>query len=640
MKKVLSTFGAMLCCAYFVSYAQALQPRVLDVRPSSEGRTVSIEESQLPGLRPLMPRFFWTPEGELTKTGQINETPRYTLPEPEGPGVVYGQSVSRNEFGGDTWVFPSPDSSRLLVYRKDESRVTEFPLLDITTRTGSLKSIRYPMNGMASEHIDLCVCDTLGHVLNTLAVSDFTEERYLTNPSWSPDGKYIIVQVLDRAQHNMHMNCYLSEDGSFVRTILFEADDRWTEPLDPVIFLTDDVFIYRTDCRDGWRNLYLCNLQGGVRRLTCTDADVQFVAYGDSRLFYTSAEVSPVENHLFAMPLKQGKTLEKWRAGKSVRLTSERGWHNISLSPDHSRFIDSWTSFDNPGRTVVRSSKDGSVLEDLATAKDMTQGVAQPEIEFGTVPSADGVFDNYYRFFKPCGFDPTKKYPLIVYVYGGPHSQMVQDKWLGNIRLWELAMAQRGYAVYVQDNRGTQRRGEEYEKAINGYCGQRELEDQMAGLESLLERNPWIDRDRIGVHGWSYGGFMALTMTTAYPDIFKVAVAGGPVIDWKWYEIMYGERYMDTEETNPDGFETTSLIGKVCSLKKAKDAGQPVKILICQGAIDDTVVWEHSLSFTQKCIEYGVPLDYFPYPLSKHNMAGKSRIHLYEKITDYFMTNL
>ena len=205
---------------------------------------------------------------------------------------------------------------------------------------------------------------------------------------------------------------------------------------------------------------------------------------------------------------------------------------------------------------------------------------------------------------------------------------MVTGSWLGGVRMWEMLMAQRGYAVYVQDNRGTQNRGAAFEKAINRACGQAEMADQIAGLERLLEANPWIDRERIGVHGWSYGGFMTISLMTSYPEIFKVGVAGGPVIDWKWYEVMYGERYMDTPETNPEGFEKTSLMGKADKLKG--------KLLICQGAIDNTVVWQHSLSFVQECIEKGVQLDYFPYPRSEHNVFGRWRIHLMDKVTDYF----
>ncbi|MBQ1205110.1 MAG: S9 family peptidase [Alistipes sp.] len=204
---------------------------------------------------------------------------------------------------------------------------------------------------------------------------------------------------------------------------------------------------------------------------------------------------------------------------------------------------------------------------------------------------------------------------------------MVKNTFQGQLRRWEMYMAQRGYVVFVMDNRGTSNRGLEFEQAIHRQCGKAEMADQIAGLEWLLS-HPWCDRDRVGVHGWSYGGFMTISLMTNYPDLFKVGVAGGPVIDWKWYEVMYGERYMETPESNPEGFASTSLIPMAEKLEG--------KLLICQGAIDATVLWQHSLSFVRACVVKGVQVDYFPYPCHEHNVMGRDRIHLMQKVTDYF----
>ena len=572
---------------------------------------------------PEQVRLFWTEDSRLTKEAPERKRPDWKLPQPEGPGIVYGESVSRNEFGITGGVFPAPDGRRLAVYRKDESAVTRYPLYDITSRTGEAKMIPYPMAGMASEHVSVCVCDLQGRILSTLKVTDFDDERYLTGVTWSPEGKYIFVQVLDRAQHEMHLNMYRADNGRFVRTLLTEKNDAWVEPLDPLYFIKGSYrFLYRTDNRDGWRSLYLCDTLGRCTRITPAAADVDYVANDGKYVYYTSAEVSPIENHLFRVRLS-GRSV----SGKPQRLTPEQGWHQITMSPDCSKFIDRYSSFNVPGVTVVRGA-DGSLQQNVLNALDPLDEYAQCRVELGTTPSADGKFENYYRLFYPRDFDPSKKYPLIVYVYGGPHSQMVNNSWLGSIRMWEMLMAQRGYVVYVQDNRGTQNRGAAFEKAINRQCGTVEVEDQMAGIRALLDRAPWIDRRRIGVHGWSYGGFMTLSLTTRNPGFFKVAVAGGPVIDWKWYEVMYGERYMDNPDTNPEGFEAASLI------PRAKDLTG--RVLICQGVLDGTVVPQHSLSFVQACIEAGVPVDWFPYPMDEHNMRGKARVHLYEKITDYF----
>lgn len=609
------------------SFLLAALLQILAVHPQqTDGRQITMQEAVMGRLYPVGKAYHW--EWNELREGPAKRTDRqWTLPVGNAEGIVIGESVSRNEFGIDGGVFPSPSGRLLAVYRKDESAVTQFPLLDISTRTGSLKQIRYPMNGMASEKIGLLICDTLGNVISTIVPTEFSDERYLTCVSWGPDDKNIFIQVLDREQHHMVLNQYRAADGSYVRTILSEENEAWVEPQEPLHFIKGRYeFLYDTDNRNGWRHLYLCDTLGNIRVLPTATADIHYVGNDGRWVYYTSAEVSPIENHLFRIDLGNFRSVAKARIKKPQRLTYERGWHRVSLSEDCSRFIDSWSSFDVPGKVAVRST-DGKTSELLYEAPDPLAEYASCEVELGTTPSADGNFKNYYRLYKPLGFDPSKKYPVIVYVYGGPHSQMVQNTWLGGVRMWEMLMAQKGYVVYVQDNRGTSNRGAAFEKAINRQCGQAEMADQVAGIRHLME-HPWVDRERIGVHGWSYGGFMTISLLTNYPDIYKVGVAGGPVIDWKWYEVMYGERYMDTPDTNPEGFAKTSLIGKAASLKG--------KLLICQGAIDNTVVWQHSLSFVQECIQNGVQLDYFPYPRSEHNVRGPWRVHLMEKITDYF----
>ena len=547
--------------------------------------------------------------------------------------ITYGQFVSRNEFGIDGGIFWSPQGNKLAFYRKDESKVTTFPLLDITTRTGSLREIKYPMAGMDSEKVDLGIYDLATGKTVYIKSDDFGYDRYLTNISWTPGEDRLIVQVIDRSQKHTRVNLYDAATGDFIKTLLTEDDEQYTEPLDPVWFVKghDNLFIYRTANRDGYRNLYLCDLNGGITRLPATDADVAYVANDGKYVYYTSAEVSPVQNHLFRIGIKPGKAaaskgIAVVKTGKPERLTFAEGWHDIAMSPDCANFVDSWSNLTTP-RVIDLCSADGKKRTNLLTAADPTSAYAYTEISLGTVKSADGKYDNYYRLIKPLNFDPTKKYPMIVYVYGGPHSQMVKDTYLAELRRLEMNFAQKGYLVYVQDNRGTQNRGLEFEQAIHGQCGQAEMADQMVGVRMMMEL-PFVDKERIGVHGWSYGGFMTISLITNYPDVFKVGVAGGPVIDWKWYEVMYGERYMDNPATNPEGYAKTSLINKAKDLKG--------KLLICQGAIDPVVVWEHSLSFVRECVKNNVQVDYFPYPCHEHNVSGKDRVHLNDKIVLYF----
>ena len=640
MKKIIS--ASILFCAGLVLSAQ----NIISTREanSPDGKILTMEEAMLSrSLSPEWPHHEWdevdTPEfPKVILEGQslyIAKAAGDTIAVAvsENSQITYGRTVSRNEFGIDGGIFWSPDKSRLAFYRKDESKVTTFPLLDITTRTGSLREIKYPMAGMESENVQLGIYDMASGSLVYADVQEFGYDQYLTNISWSPDASRIFIQILDRSQKHMKLNMYNSADGKFIKTILTEDNEKYIEPQDPIWFIkgTQNLFIYRTDNRDGYRNLYLCDLEGNVRRLTHTDADVAYVANDGNFVWYTSAEVSPIENHLFRISLKSlksaaAKGVSAAKIGKSERLTTEPGWHIISMNQDCTQYTDTWSSLCVP-RVCNLCSSDGNVLKNILTADDPTLDYAYTEISIGTVKSADGKYDNYFRMIKPKDFDPSKKYPTIVYVYGGPHSQMVQNTFTASLRRWEMVMAQKGYLVYVQDNRGTQNRGAEFEKAIHGQCGQAEMADQMEGVKMLMSL-PYVDKDRIGVHGWSYGGFMTISLITNFPEVFKVAVAGGPVIDWKWYEVMYGERYMDNPAVNPEGYAKTSLINKAKDLKG--------KLLICQGAIDPVVVWEHSLSFIRECIKNNVQVDYFPYPCAEHNVMGKDRVHLHDKITMYF----
>ena len=537
--------------------------------------------------------------------------------------IVAGGTVSRNEFGIEGGLFLSPDKSLLAFYQKDESAVSTFPLLDITTRTGSLMDIKYPMNGMASEVVSVGVYNLNTESITYLNVTDFDSERYLTNLTWSPDSRVIYLQVLDRAQKNMKLNAYCAATGECIKTLLTEHSDKYVEPSFPLYFLSSDPnrFIYTTSNRDGYQNLYLCTTDGDITRFTNVDADVTYVGQSDKAVYYYSAEVSPVEQHLFSRNIRNGKV---------TQLTRSEGWHNCTLSTDGKYFADNYSSLTVP-RVVAVGSTDGKIYRELFRAPDPSEGYNYCPIELGTVRSADGKYDNYYRLIKPIDFDPAKSYPVILYVYGGPHSQMVNNSFQAQLRRWEMLMAQRGYVVFVMDNRGTDNRGLEFEQAIHRRCGVCEMEDQMAGIE-WLKSHPWVDSSRIGVHGWSYGGFMTISLMTHYPETFKVGVAGGPVIDWRWYEVMYGERYMETEATNKEGLDATSLISRAKDLKG--------KLLICQGAIDNVVVWQHSLNFIDECIKNWVDVDYFPYPRAYHNVHGKDRVHLMQKVTDYFELHL
>jgi dipeptidyl-peptidase 4 len=539
-------------------------------------------------------------------------------------GIVNGKTVHRNEFGIDGGTFWSPKGNLLAFYRMDETMVTEYPLVNIDERIAKTEYIRYPMAGMASHHVTIGVYDPSKNLVIYLKTGE-PAEQYLTNVSWSPDEKYIFVAVVNRDQNHMWLNKYDAVSGDFIKTLFEETDNEYVEPLNGLVFLKSNPaqFIWQSR-RDGYNHLYLYDIEGElVKQITKGTWEItafQGFDTKETRIFYTSTEVSPLERHLYSVELKNGKI---------TKYTSGKGTHTTYVSPDGKFVIDRLSSLNVGSQTKLINEKGESVrlvAEDINPLKNYKLG----ETSFVTLKADDGS-DLFGRLILPVDFEASKKYPVLVYVYGGPHSQLVTDTWLGGANLYFNYLATKGYVVWTLDNRGTANRGADFEQAIHRKLGDIEGKDQMVGV-NYLKSLPYVDASRIGIDGWSYGGFMTLTLKLRNPDVFKVATCGGPVIDWKYYEIMYGERYMDTPEQNPEGYKKACLLNYVDQMEG--------KVLIIHGAQDNTVVWQNSLQFIQSCIQKGKQIDYFVYPNHEHNVGGMERLHLFRKLAEYYDQNL
>lgn len=536
-------------------------------------------------------------------------------------GIVCGQAVHRNEFGINKGIFWSPQGNLLAFYRMDETMVTDYPLVDVSARVAKLKDIKYPMAGMKSHHVTVGVYNTQTN--ETVYLKTGTpKEKYLTNIAWSPDEKSIYIAEINRGQDTCVVKSYNAITGNPERTLFTEIHPKYVEPESPVLFLKNDAskFLWLSE-RDGFNHLYLYNTDGKLlKQVTSGEWDITSVIGFDEKgdnLFYTSTEVSPIEKHLYKLNLKNGKR---------ERLTKEEGVHYASLSSTGKYICDMYYSQHNPGKVAITETKPNKTYI-YHTAKNPYRNVPVPEITLGSLKANDGETDLYYRLVKPLDFDATKKYPVVVYVYGGPHSQMVDNSWMGQARGWDIYMAEKGYIVFTLDNRGTSSRGIDFENITHRRLGIIETQDQMSGVE-YLKSLPYVDAERIGVHGWSYGGFMTLNLMLRHPETFKVGVAGGPVTDWKYYEIMYGERYMDSPQENPEGYKETSMVERAGDLKG--------RLLLIHGDEDPTVVLQHNLEFIASAIKKGTHPDLFIYPGQGHNMMGRDRVHLHEHITRYF----
>ena len=536
--------------------------------------------------------------------------------------LQYGLSVHRDEFGIRKGTFWSSKGHLLAFYRMDQSMVTDYPLVDINHRVAQLAPEKYPMAGMTSHKVTVGVYNPATDKTIYLQAGDPTD-RYFTNIAWSPDERTIYMFELPRTQDKAELVAYDAHTGARKGVLYTESNARYVEPCNPIQFLPWDAtkFVMQTR-RDGYNHLYIFTADGRqLKQLTKGQFEVISVLGFNTKaksIIYQSNQDNPIQYSNYSVNVATGKV---------VRLDNGQGTHYAALSENGLYLSDRWSSPTTFRQYDLLGTTQPAAAVKLHADADPWTAYNVPEISGGKIKAADGKTDLYYRLVKPVGFDPAKKYPTVVYVYGGPHAHNVEAAWHYLARPWEIYMAQRGYVIFVVDNRGSENRGFEFESCTHRHLGDIEMQDQLEGVK-FLKSLPYVDADRIGVHGWSFGGFMTTNLMCSYPDVFKIGVAGGPVIDWKLYEVMYGERYMDTPQENPEGYASSSLLNKAKNLKG--------RLQIIVGYNDPTCVMQHSLSFLRACEDAGTQPDYFVYPGDGHNMMGHDMVHLHERITRYF----
>ncbi len=542
-----------------------------------------------------------------------------------GDGIKNGQTVHRNEFGISGGIFNSPKGHFVAFYRKDESMVKDYPLVDFMAREAEYTPVKYPMAGMESHHVNLGIYNIETGETSFLKTGE-PLDHYLTNVAWSPDEKYIYMAELNREQNFMQLNCYDIVSGEKVKTLLEEKSDKYVEPLFPIQFskVNANEFYYLSR-NNGWFHVYKYNTDGElIQQIPKGEWEVNSILGFDAKeknMFVEGTLDGPLQKHIYKVEIKSGKT---------QKLSNETGLHSGIISPEANYILDKWNGKDVPNKIDLLSTK-GKIVRTVFEAANPLADYELGQNKLVTVKTKDGKTELFGRLILPNNFDPNKKYPVVVYVYGGPHSQLVTKGWQNSARWWQYYMASKGYIAFTLDNRGTSNRGRDFETAIHRQLGTLETEDQMQGIEYLLSL-PYVDADRIGVHGWSYGGFMTLNLKLKYPEVFKVAVAGGPVVDWSMYEIMYGERYMDMPQENPEGYENNDMTRYVNNLDG--------KLMLIHGVQDETVVMQHSMKFLRECVKQNKQVDFFAYPIHPHNVRGKDRVHLMQKVSLYFLENL
>ncbi|MDO9039128.1 MAG: DPP IV N-terminal domain-containing protein, partial [Lutibacter sp.] len=545
--------------------------------------------------------------------------PKIAVTNIEDKNIVSGQTMHRSEFGIVKGTFWSPEGNYLAFYQKDESNVTDYPLVDITTYPASLKNIKYPMAGQESEFAKIGIYNLRTQQTVYLDI-DTSDEHYLTNLSWTPDEKFVLVAEINRGQNHVWYNRYEVSTGKKVNILFEETNEKWTEPEHDAVFLpkSNNNFLWFSE-RDGFMNLYHYTTEGKlVKQVTKFNWVVTGILGFDEsgkNVFITGTGTDPREMHAFKVNLK---------TGKYTKLTTANGTHSTQLSTNGNYLIDNYSSLTIPTKIDIVDLNKGKSTS-IFTAENPLTNYNLGTTEFVNLKGKNGT-DLYAKITKPSNFDATKKYPVLVYVYGGPHAQLVKNSWLAGSNLWMVAFASlENYIVFTLDNRGSENRGFAFESSVHRNLGNAEIEDQLTGIDYLKSLN-FVDSKRIAVNGWSYGGFITTSLMLRNPGVFTTAVAGGPVTDWKYYEVMYGERYMDTPQENPEGYEKA----KVHNYIKNLDG----KLLLIHGSVDPTVVPQHSMTLLQEAVKQKVQIDFFTYPMHEHNVGGIDRAHLIKKMMD------
>ncbi|MFM7594643.1 MAG: DPP IV N-terminal domain-containing protein [Flavobacteriales bacterium] len=551
--------------------------------------------------------------------------------------IVSGQSIARNEFGINNGLFWSENGNYLAFYQKDESEVADYPLLNINTTPGSLELIKYPMAGQKSEKPRVGIFNCKSKKTIFIKPSGNADD-YLTNFAFTPDEKFCIIAEVNRGQNELWLNVFDVKTGKKIKTLWHEKNQKWVEPEHPAYFIGQgNDFIWMSE-KDGFMNLYLVSfnqvtkefvfegnpmevLQEGIKQITKHRFVVKDILEVDAKnklIYYAATGENPCNTMIYATDLN----------GNSKEISKVEGVHRFDLSDDGFYYYDAYTSITMPNHEMIYTTN-GKMAKLIKESINPMNEYALGKADIGSIKGKDGS-DLYYRMVKPSNFDTITKYPVLVYVYGGPHAQMVTNSFNGGANLWMNWLAEQGYIVFTLDNRGSAERGFAFESQIHRQLGTVEMEDQLSGVE-FLKSLPFVDSKRLAVHGWSFGGFMTTSLMLRHPEVFNVGVAGGPVTDWKFYEVMYGERYMDRPEENKDGYALNALTNHTKNLTG--------KLLLIHGTVDDVVVMQHNYSLIKKFVEDGKQMDFFPYPMHKHNVTGKDRAHLMEKVLTYVIEN-
>jgi dipeptidyl-peptidase-4 len=533
------------------------------------------------------------------------------------------------------WVYPeeldiataywwAPDSSAIAYLEMDESKVTQFSLTDFESYTGEAELQRYPVPGGSNPVVRVLVVPVNGGEPRVMDIGANTD-IYIPRVTWLPDSKRIAIQRLNREQTVLDL--LLADSSSDKSSILLtEKDPYWINVSDDLrFFKNSNQFLWSSE-RSGYRHLYLYDLSGKQRaQLTKGDWEVSRVDALDEAkglVYFTGTGKSPLERHVYRVGLD---------GSGFTRLSKADGTHNINFAPNAAFFLDTFSNTSAPPRQdLYRADATKVATLNENKVEELAQYHLSP-VEFLSIKSHDGVSLNC-SMIKPPNFDPGKKYPVLVYTYGGPHAQVVVNQWGGSNYLWHNVMAQKGYIIFSLDNRGSAGRGHVFEEPVHFHLGSQELADQRDGV-SWLQQQPFVDGSRIGIWGWSYGGHMTLHAMFNAPGVFKAGFAGGPVTNWRYYDTIYTERYLGLVPQQEESYKESSPVTNAGKLQG--------KLMIAHGTGDDNVHYSNTLAVINALIDAGKYAQVMAFPGRGHGVSDPpARRVLMSRVMQFFLDSL
>lgn len=521
----------------------------------------------------------------------------------------------------------SPDGNQIAFLRFDERQV---PLFTMQYFKGDLypenNTFKYPKAGETNSTVSLHVYDLTTKKLSTPL--EAKADQYLPRLGWTPSGELWVIRM---NRHQSELDLLVSRKGGKPERLLSEKNEKFIDMDNHLTFLPDGRFVWLSDA-DGYRHVYLYNKDGKTNvQLTRGNYDVTEF-YGidvkNEKIYYQAAAVSPTEREIYAVSFKDGK------AQAPVRLCSQAGFNQAQFSSTFDFYVLEHSSKQSPASYRVfktAGNEEVRLIEDNQALTDKLKDYALGKYEFIKIPNSEGLLLNAWML-KPAGFDPSKKYPVLMYMYGGPGHQTVTNAWDNGNGMWFQMLAQKGYIVVSVDNRGTDAAGEAFRKSTYLQLGKYETEDQIAAAR-WLGAQPYVDAGRIGAFGWSFGGYLSTLCLSKGADVFKAAIAVAPVINWKWYDSIYTERYMRTPKENDRGYEDNSPINFADKIRGA--------YLLVHGLTDDNVHFQNAAEMAAALVKKNIPFDQAFYPNKNHGIyGGYTRSHLYRKMTNFLLQNL